>query len=187
MSGLQKFALVLSLCAFESLVFAQSSPTFSPIALDSLGIEVAGASREIAYTNKTGGILYTETNADNRSAWQGWRIMSRKMIEDYAIRVGGRPLIKSSATRVVVYPDRIQRSYPDGVIETVTMLDSVNAFIVKLENVHSREVTAYPLFAGRHSQDDFVAEFAYNVLFLADRDHKSRREVDDYPPVLAVS
>src|SRR2546425_555902 len=163
MSGLARCALVLSLCVFGSSVFSQSSSKSPPLALDSLGIEVRGASREVVYTNKTGGILYTETSAEHRSAWQGWRIMSRKMMEDYAIRVGGRPLIKSSATRVVVYPDRIQRSYPDGVIETVTMLDSVNAFIVKLENVHAREVTAYPLFAGRHSQDDFVAEFSYNV------------------------
>jgi hypothetical protein len=41
--------------------------------LDALAIEVRGASREFAYTNKRAAFLYGETNADNRTSWQGQR------------------------------------------------------------------------------------------------------------------
>ncbi len=51
--------------------------------LDALTIEVCGASREFAYTNKRAAFLYGETNADNTTGWQGLNVYGHKYLDDY--------------------------------------------------------------------------------------------------------
>src|SRR5207247_980355 len=89
--------------------------------------------------------------------------------------------------RVEVYPHQLKRYYPNGIVETVTMLDSVNAIIVELENVQARELVVYPLLSGQHSEDEFATLFERNILLIGARDHQARTPQDDYPPVVAVS
>ena len=104
-----------------------------PIKLDDLAIQLAtGNSREIAYTNKSDGVYYTETNAAHRNGWQGWRIMSQELLEGYALKDGNN-LLNPENARSKVFPDKLIRIYPNGTKETFCLLDSIDAFVILLE------------------------------------------------------
>src|SRR5438552_259727 len=107
-----KFLILLVSLPF--LASGQQPPKRTPVTLEELAIEVKGASREVAYTNKQAGVFYTETNAPHRSAWQGWRVMSREIMEDYSLEIDGVELRRSDIVRAVVYPHQLVREYANG-------------------------------------------------------------------------
>ena len=106
-----------------------------PITVDELAIEVKDTSREVAYTNKQAGFFYTETNAVHRNSWQGWNVMAKEMLEDYEIIDGEQVLRKAGVTKATVYPHQLARTYPSGTRETLTLLDSVDAIVVQVQNL----------------------------------------------------
>lgn len=113
------FTLVLS------LICTNEVQTQTQVVLEELSIEVGtGNSREVAYTNKQAGVFYTESNGEHRSAWQGWRIMSNELLDDYRLMIDESPLTKSEAS-AFVKPHQLVRTYPNNVKETVTLLDSM--------------------------------------------------------------
>src|SRR2546422_8580211 len=140
------------------LVYGQTTAGRTPIKPEDLVIEVKGNSREIAYTNKEAGVLYTETNGDHRSGWQGWRVMSREVMEDYALEIGGVELRRSDVVRALVYPHQLVREYANGVRETVTLLDGVNAMTVELDSVTGSGISIRPLFGDLRRQEDFTLD-----------------------------
>jgi len=128
-----------------SLSFSQLSPVGTAITLDELAIEVSGTSREVAFTNKNAGVLYTETGSEHRSGWQGWRVYSRKMLEDYYVVAGGIPLSRKDVQRSVVTPYQLKRYYANGIEETVTLLDSLNALVIEVDHVTAPDIVVVPL------------------------------------------
>lgn len=170
-----------------SLSFSQSFLPSRPMTSEELGIEVIGNSREVAYTNKEAGVFYTETNAEHRSGWQGWRVFSKEMLEDYRIVVGGRPLVRKDVVRTVVYPHQLKRYYANGIEETVTLLDSLNALVIEVNKVQSPEVAIYPLFSDARSEEDFAFEFSKDILTIIHVNHPVRTPRENYPAAVAVS
>ncbi len=158
-----------------------------PITMNDLRIVVPhDSSREIAYTNKVAGVFYTETNGIHRSAWQGWRIMSTKMMDDYNIAVDGQSLNKSE-TVADVYPDQLVRVYPNGVKETVTLIDSVNAIVVQLDHINGGSLSADILFGNTESANDFETTFEDSVLVIGRRNHLQRTPKENYPVWLGMT
>src|ERR1700741_2843955 len=97
--------------------FSQDMLQRIPITLEKLRIDISvDSSREIGYTNKQAGVYYTETNGDHRSAWQGGRIMSTEMMDDYFVTIDDKPL-RRSESRAMVYPHQLDREYRNGVHE----------------------------------------------------------------------
>ena len=167
--------------------FSQQSPVGTPITLDELAIEVKGNSREIAFTNKNAGVFTTETGREHKSGWQGWRVYSKKMMEDYRIIVGGIPLSRKDAQRSVVTPYQLKRFYANGIEETVTLLDSVNAIVVEVDHVQSPEIAIYPIFSDAKSEDDFEMGFNRDILTIAHKNHLVRTPLENYPAAVSVS
>src|SRR5260221_58837 len=162
-------SLVLCFC-IACIAHAQPPPARTPISAAELGIEVKGASREVAFTNKQAGVYYTESNARNRSSWQGWRIMSRKIMDDYAVELDGRELRREEVIRAIVYPHQLVREYSNGVRETVTMLDSVDAIVIQLDSVHANIISFRPLFSDLHTDDDFTLKASLGALMIGRND-----------------
>lgn len=152
-----------------------------PLTVDELMIEVKGPSREVAYTNKQAGYFYTETNGELRSGWQGWHIMSTKMMDDYSMTIDGRPLIKNDARVAQVFPHQLVRAYENDVRETVTLLDSVDALVVEIDGTKGKELTVAPLFGDSHLSGDYVAKWQENVLLIAKNRHLHRTAKENYP------
>jgi amylo-alpha-1,6-glucosidase/glucodextranase-like protein len=178
--------LVLCIC-LPLLAHGQEQVKRRPFTMDELAIEVKGASREVAYTNKAAGVFYTETNATHRSAWQGWRVMSREIMEDYAIEVNGVPLLRSDIVRAMVYPHQLVREYANGVREKITMLDSVNALFLQFDRVPLGQIAVRPIFSDLHGPGDVTLKAHRGTLMIGRNDHLSTSPGARYPGWIALS
>lgn len=150
-------------------------------------IQVFGESREVAFTNKQAGFFYTETNASHRTSWQGWHIMAKEVLEDYQLTIDNKPLRKADVHLAMVFPHQIQRAYPVGVQETVTLLDSINAIVVELAKVKGKTVTLRPFFSNSHLLDDYIVKSEQQVLLIAQKRHLQRTKDEDYPVWIGIT
>ena len=158
-----------------------------PVTLDELTIEVYDTSRELGYTNKEAGFYCTESNNEQSSGWQGWHVMSKKILDDYAIAVDGKDLRRVDVQFALVDPHQCTRSYTIGVQETVTFLDSVNALVVELRKVKGSAVTIRPLFTESQDSGDYVVTHKGSSAFVAKKNHTLRTRQEDYPVWIGIS
>lgn len=101
--------------------------------IDELAITVRGAGRQYVFTNKEAGTYYGEANAPNSGGWQGWFVNAEKILHDYTITVNGQPLNRAEAITGVL-PYKIDRHYPNGIRESVALLDSVDVLLVEISS-----------------------------------------------------
>ncbi|MBI3577975.1 MAG: hypothetical protein HY089_01025 [Ignavibacteriales bacterium] len=165
----------------------RSSLEHKPITSEELVVQVFGESREVAYTNKQAGFLYTETNASHRTSWQGWNIMAKEVLEDYQITIDNKPLRKADVHLAMVLPHQIQRAYPTGVQETVTLLDSIDAIAIELAKAKGKQITFRPLFSDSHVPDDYIVKSEQQVLLVARKRHLQRTKEDNYPVWIGIT
>ncbi len=124
---MKKILLVLFIFSFTT-----HAQTADGSFIDQLGIHVAGQGRLFAYSNKQAGTFYGEVNAQNNPGWRGWYINAENLLRDYELRIGGKLLDRTQAT-TIVFPHKLVRTYPNGIEETFTLLDSINAFVVSVK------------------------------------------------------
>ena len=170
-----------------SLTGCGSPSNNRPITVDELAIEVKDTSREIAYTNKQAGFFYTETNATHRNSWQGWNVMAKEILEDYEIIDGEQVLRKAGVTKSTVYPHQLVRTYPSGIQEILTLLDSMDAIVVQVQNLKGGSLRVRPLFKDSHQREDFAVKFRNSVLLIAHQSHLKRTAEENYPVWIGVS
>jgi glycogen debranching enzyme len=152
-----------------------------PISLDELAIEVFDTTREVAYTNKEAGFYYTETNGNHRVDWQGWHVMSQKMLNDFQLLSDSKPLRRTEVNLTTVLPHQFTRGYKLGVQETVTLLDSADAIVVELSKVKGKSATLAPLFGDGPDRTKYVCDEQNGVLLIAKKRHLQRTETENYP------
>ncbi|MBI5022166.1 MAG: hypothetical protein HZB59_12085 [Ignavibacteriales bacterium] len=159
----------------------------APITADEMMIEVSqGSSREVAYTNKQAGVYYTETNGVHRSGWQGWRVMSTEIMENYSIGIDGI-ILKPVDADAEAYPHQLVRKYPDDITETFTLLDSIDAFVVELDRLDGKELSINPYFTNSFDPNDFEIVFEEDVLLIANKKHLIRTQNENYPVWIGIS
>src|SRR5512140_1880040 len=168
------------------LFVAAESALYGQVSLDSLGIAVRGTSREYSYTNKGAAFLYGETNAANRSSWQGFYVGGHEFLDDYVLVIDGRPVDRASAA-TTVYPDYLVRAYPDGTIEEIHLADSVNLLSIHIScQTAQAHVDIIPFFTDFRSRDEFIMRDSAGVMILARTNHMRRTARENYPVWLAV-
>jgi glycogen debranching enzyme len=128
------------------------------LSVDEIAIRVDGRSREIGYTNTQAGFFYTESGADHRTGWQGWHIMSQKVLDDYRITLDGVPLERASTRLTEVSPHQFTRFYRNGVKETVTFLDSLDAIVVELNGMRASTICVSPHLDRSQSATDYIID-----------------------------
>jgi glycogen debranching enzyme len=124
-SWLLTFYTALAGCATA----ARRSPTVPPpqdVPMRLLAIPVGAAeNRPVSFTNKRSAYYYTQTHRNDspEHAWfRGLNIAGRRVFNDYQVLVRGAPLDPAGA-RVLVRPDALVRTYPQGVTETLQLFD----------------------------------------------------------------
>ncbi|MHB1051313.1 MAG: amylo-alpha-1,6-glucosidase [Bacteroidota bacterium] len=118
------------------------APTIVAQQIDDLAITVRGSGRQYVFTNKEAGTYYGEVNAPNAGGWQGWFVNAEKILHDYSVTIKGKLLDRTTATTRVL-PHTIQRLYPNGLLETVTLTDSLNVLLVQISDP-SAEIIVQP-------------------------------------------
>jgi len=175
--------------AFMLLLVGCGTPAVEevPLELNDLAIVVTDSSREIGYTNKRSGFLYTESNGPHRTGWQGWHVFARKLLDDVHITVDDSVLRKESAERVTVLPHQFSRSYPTGVVETITLLDSVDALLVSLSGIENRRISASPLVDRSMRPEDYIRLATDGIHRTAYRPLLTNGERSDAPAWIAMT
>ncbi|MCX6133221.1 MAG: hypothetical protein NTU47_05330 [Ignavibacteriales bacterium] len=181
------FTAAVAFLALCSLSGCSRIPNDKPVTVTELAIEVKGTSREVAFTNKQAGFFYTETNAAHRNSWQGWNVMAKEILEDYDIIDGEQILRKADASGTTVYPHQLVRQYPSETRETMTLLDSVDAFVVQLQDLKGVGLRVRPLFKDGDRHEDFVVKFRDSVLLIAHQRHLRRTAAENYPVWVGIS
>jgi glycogen debranching enzyme len=97
------------------------------VTLKELAVPVSpGDNRAVSFTNKQSAYYYTQThrNSHPEHAWfRGLNIAGRRVFNDYHLIVDGTALDPAMA-QVVVFPDALVRTYPNGVTETLRLFDN---------------------------------------------------------------
>ncbi len=175
----QRMLLLASLCTVGMSLSAGS-------ALDQIGIEVRISSRPFVYTNKEDASYYGETHSRNRVSWQGFMVRGHEFLDDYDIVVNGEILDRSSAVKVMVYPDHLERTYPGGLVEELWPVDSLAMVGIHLRAPRPIAAGLVPYFTdGRHSSD-YTVRLLSGVFLLARATHLARTASADYPVWLAI-
>lgn len=153
--------------------------------LEELRISVSEP-REISFTNKQAGFYYTLTHGDQTSGWHGWHVFSRKILDDYGFSIDGRALLRDDVVRSDVYPHLFTRTYRNGIRETVTLLDSIDALVVELAGLRGDSLVAWPLYGDAHSRDDFIVEVDAGAILVARAGVTRRVSERDPPPWIGM-
>lgn len=157
-----------------------------PWTLNELAVEVTDTSREVAYTNKQAGFYYTESNAPQDHSWQGWHIMSAKVMDDYRIAIDGTALDRTTIASATVRPDGMTRTYENGIEESLTLLDSIDALVVSVGRAKGSVITATAVIPGG-SSEELATEFREGIVLTARRRHMTRTAAEDYPVWIGVA
>ena len=117
-------------------------PAFLPeraeVRLESLGIPVTAAeNRPVSFTNKRSAYFYTQTHRHDHeeyAGFAGFNLAQRRIFSGYEVSVDGRPLDTTQAA-VEVFPDRLVRRWPDGISETLRLVDGEDLLDIELQGV----------------------------------------------------
>lgn len=185
---------------------APASPARTLPGVDALGIEVAAgaASRPFVVTDGQAAFYYGEAAAPHRTAWQGLNVRGMTFVDDWAWTAGRDTWTAGDVAAATVFPDRAERRYGGGRVETVTLLDGA-AFVgggahavpggaavllVSLEGRGPAATAFTPLVADRRDAAAFDVRTDRSrdgdVLLIARRDHMTRRSATDAPVWLAA-
>ncbi|MCU0454369.1 MAG: hypothetical protein MUE68_12005 [Bacteroidetes bacterium] len=163
---------------------SQRAPAPRPWTLQELQITVRDSSRVVSFTNKAAGFFVTESSAPSFDPWHGWHIMSHRFMADYVVRLDGVPLDRSTIVSAEVRPDFLRRTYANGTVETIAMLDTIDAFVLTLDPGSQAKVSVEPRL---NPGSDVVSESRPGLLLLLDGRHRERNEREDYPVWLGVA
>jgi glycogen debranching enzyme len=111
-------------------------PARAPAQLDALAVAVSPrANRAVSFTNHRSAFYYTQTHVNDHPehGWfRGFNIAGRRVFSDYRLKVDGVALDPASSRSVVVRPDALVRTYPDGVVETLRLYDDRDVVSVEV-------------------------------------------------------
>ena len=126
---MKKIAGFAAIIAMTSVFSCQENNGFKT---DSLGVEVtAEENREYSYTDKQAGYWYGRTHQESPEWWSGWNMAKKRVLADYTLGVGDSTLKRSEA-EVTVYPDRLERRWPEAT-ETFYLLDRKPIIYINVE------------------------------------------------------
>jgi glycogen debranching enzyme len=112
-------------------------PARAPAQIDALAVAVSpGANRAVSFTNHRSAFYYTQTHVNDHPehAWfRGFNIAGRRMFSDYRLTVDGVALDPASSRSVVVRPDALVRTYPNGVVETLRLYDDRDVVSIEVQ------------------------------------------------------
>ena len=88
------------------------------------------------------------THAENPAEHYGWTVNEIYYLRDYQLLQNGRVLERDSVQKVSYYPHQLIRHYHSGLVETFTLLDSLDAIIWQIESANQNNKLSFkPLFS----------------------------------------
>ncbi len=115
--------------------------------LDRMKIPVTpSANRPVSFTNKEAAYYYTQTHENNHPEWSwfaGLNIAKNRIFGGYQLYVDGHKLDTREA-EAVVYPYKLERTYPSNLVEELQLVDYKNVVDVSLSGTDKQIGIALP-------------------------------------------
>ncbi len=135
--GLSFVVRLLGIVLAAAAVAAPPLPVREPAQLDALAVAVSPrANRAVSFTNHRSAFYYTQTHVNDHPehAWfRGFNIAGQRIFSDYILTADGVALDRASSRFVVVRPDALVRTYPNGVVETLRLYDDRDVVSVEVQ------------------------------------------------------
>ncbi|NOZ62469.1 MAG: hypothetical protein GXO74_12400 [Calditrichaeota bacterium] len=142
---------------------------------DSLAILVKShPSRPFVFTDRAAAFFYGETAQLNHNGHQGFFIGEKKYLADYLLFKGNKRIMRSSARKIIVFPDRIVREYSCGLSEELTLLDLENVLLLTFNSIPHRGIEL--VFWGVEKLSPLTDEKNHLFLFIPD-DEESKGKI----------
>jgi glycogen debranching enzyme len=130
------FAVALVGVALPADAATESARGAQGATLDALATPVSSAeNRAVSFTNKRSAFYYTQTHRNDHpehAHFRGLNIAGRRIFNDYQLLIDGQPLDPQTAT-VSVRPDALVRTYPNGIVESLRLVDQQDIVDVSVE------------------------------------------------------
>ena len=81
------------------------------------------------FTNKKAAFWYGETQRANQNSFQGYTILEQRYVQDYTLLLDGKPVSRSSARQITLFPDRLERRF-EQFTEIFHFVDSLNVLLI---------------------------------------------------------
>ncbi|GAB4333021.1 MAG: hypothetical protein Kow0037_11110 [Calditrichia bacterium] len=116
-----------------TVVFFTLLPTLLLAKFSELGLSIPPEqSKKFVFSNKISAFWYGETGDFNNEGYQGYTILERRYLKDYAIRIGGKLVPRRAALSVQLFPTQLVRDY-EQITEVFHFVDSLNALVVEVQ------------------------------------------------------
>ena len=92
-----------------------------------------GQNKQYTYTNKLNGFFIGNSHRENSSINEGWTVNTFHYLKDYRLFQNEKQVLRDSLIQFIYYPFSAVRIYSDQIIETFTMLDSIDALVWEIE------------------------------------------------------
>ena len=104
------------------------------------------ANHRFVYTNKKAGFFFGNSRRPNSAGFEGWTVNEQRILRDYHLLLNGRPVPRRAVREFRYSPVSFIRRYQNGLTETFTLLDTVNAILVKIQLPrHGDEIALVPV------------------------------------------
>jgi hypothetical protein len=135
-------ALTLAACQKES----RPPEVRKEIRLDDLVIEVHDQRHQFMLSDKRGGFIVGNTGNNENAAGVRWSVNGRDLLAGYDIRVGDTLLDSRKCKVTRVFPDRMQKLYEGGIIESLSPLEFADsagdhALLVSVQHKHQNTIS----------------------------------------------
>ncbi|NOX89599.1 MAG: hypothetical protein GXO77_11280 [Calditrichaeota bacterium] len=139
MRNFLQIALILSLAIMTFCSFPERKKPVrkKPVTLKNQSLpEIVlkdGQNHQFTFTNKAAGFFVGNTHQYNQTGFEGWTVDEVHVLTDYRILKNDRELLRSEIKRFKYHPYGFERLYRDGTLEEFTLLDSLNAILIRLK------------------------------------------------------
>ena len=172
-----------------SLMILNCSPnknndlTINAEEVNQLAIQITpDTSRQFVYTNKEAAFFYGESGRILRNGHQGFYVMEKKYLDDYIIGSENGRFHRYEAQDIKMYPDHLERSCQDGVVEKLYLLDHLNCLAIDLLAQKPHHYFFIPLFPDGFDVSDYRMEWnnKKNLLILCPAKNDSAQKDSRY-------
>lgn len=105
---------------------------FAGTMYDDMEIELtAEQPHQFVFSNKKAAFWFGETQQPNGNAFQGYTVLEQRYLADYFLTENGEEVDRTTAQRIVLYPDRLEREYAHFK-EIFHFVDSLNMLLIEI-------------------------------------------------------
>lgn len=89
---------------------------------------------QFTFTNKIAGFYLGNSHKENQVGHNGWTVNDFHYLKDYRLVMQDVPVFRDSLEYFKYYPVSMKRQYLNGLSETFTLIDSINAIVWEFES-----------------------------------------------------